>query len=171
MGDDIVQLRKKRKKPCLATQDEVTITRDGEIAVIDFKDEAISGVDLQIGPRLGEMTDQEVLDLHNSVIRSQQELAANYQHIAVELPQGSPQIEYAKECDQWVPRGDIVRCEISDGGFNGEVTVVIDERELSLQEFGRLLLTHAGWGMRIAFVPDDRLDEEPEIEVREPADD
>jgi hypothetical protein len=36
------------------------------------------------------------------------------------------------------------------------------------EEFGTLLLTHGGWGMRIVFVPDDRLDEEPEIEVREP---
>ncbi len=31
-------------------------------------------------------------------------------------------------------------------------------------------LTYAGWGMRIAFVPDDRVAEEPEVEVREPRD-
>jgi hypothetical protein len=44
----------------------------------------------------------------------------------------------------------------------------VDDHELSWAEFGTLLLTHGGWGMRIVFVPDDRLDEEPEIEVREP---
>ena len=27
---------------------------------------------------------------------------------------------------------------------------------------------YAGWGMRIVFVPDDELHEEPQIEVREP---
>jgi len=42
------------------------------------------------------------------------------------------------------------------------------DRELSLAEFGRMLTTYAGWGMRIAFVPDDDVHEEPRIEVREP---
>jgi hypothetical protein len=44
----------------------------------------------------------------------------------------------------------------------------VDDHELSWSEFGTLLLTYGGWGMRIVFVPDNRLDEEPEIEVREP---
>ena len=47
----------------------------------------------------------------------------------------------------------------------------IDDQELSLQEFGRLLSTHAGWGMRIVFVPSELVDEEPEIQVREPNED
>jgi hypothetical protein len=37
------------------------------------------------------------------------------------------------------------------------------------REFGHLLTTHAGWGMRIVFVPVDELDEEPRIEIREAA--
>jgi hypothetical protein len=156
------------KKPRIASPEEVQITREEEIAIIEYLDGETSTVNFKVGPELGHMTDQEVLDLHNNVIRVQQEMAANYEHIAVEVPEGSHQIEYSEECDQWVPRGDVVRCEISDGGFDGETTVIIDDRELSLHEFGRLLLTHAGWGMRITFVPDDRLDEEPEIEVREP---
>ncbi len=61
-------------------------------------------------------------------------------------------------------------CFIEDGGPDGEVTVHIDDQELSLREFGRLLLTHAGWGMRIAFVLDDLIEVEPEVEVREPWD-
>jgi hypothetical protein len=44
----------------------------------------------------------------------------------------------------------------------------VDDHELSWAKFGTLLLTYGGWGMRMVFVPDDRLDEEPEIEVREP---
>ena len=36
------------------------------------------------------------------------------------------------------------------------------------KEFGRMLSTHAGWGMRIAFVPSEIVEEAPEIEVREP---
>jgi hypothetical protein len=40
--------------------------------------------------------------------------------------------------------------------------------ELSLEEFGRMLMTHAGWGMRIEFGPDDELHRRPALEVREP---
>ena len=59
-----------------------------------------------------------------------------------------------------------LRCEIRDD--DGQLVVGIDEHELSLEAFGRLLVTHAGWGMRIEIVPDDRLQHRPAIEVREP---
>jgi hypothetical protein len=49
-----------------------------------------------------------------------------------------------------------------------EATVWIDDHELSLREFGRLLTTHAGWGMRIVFVPEDDLNAMHPIEIREP---
>src|SRR4029453_17160245 len=78
-----------------------------------------------------------------------------------------PQIRYFERGDQSTPRGDVLRCEIDDGGPGGEPIIHIDDRELSWREFGRLLTTHAGWGMRIVFVPDDELDEEPRIEIRE----
>ena len=45
---------------------------------------------------------------------------------------------------------------------------VIDDHELSLEEFGRLLTTHAGWGMRIEFVPEDEIHRRPTHAVREP---
>ena len=54
-----------------------------------------------------------------------------------------------------MPRGDVLRCLIDDGGPDGEVTIHVDNIELSLDEFGRLLRVHAGWGMRIAFVPEE----------------
>jgi hypothetical protein len=47
------------------------------------------------------------------------------------------------------------------------VTIHIDDEELSLAEFGRLLSVHAGWGMRIAFVPEEFVDENPTVKVRE----
>jgi hypothetical protein len=39
---------------------------------------------------------------------------------------------------------------------------------LSLAEFGKLLRYYAGWGMRIAFVPEERVTENPKIVVRDP---
>ena len=39
---------------------------------------------------------------------------------------------------------------------------------MSLTEFGRLLAVHAGWGMRIAFVPEEFVTENPKVKVRKP---
>jgi hypothetical protein len=62
----------------------------------------------------------------------------------------------------------MLRCIVSDGGPEGEAVLEIDGREFSLREFGRILTTFAGWGMRICFVPEDEIHRAPEIEVREP---
>jgi hypothetical protein len=37
-----------------------------------------------------------------------------------------------------------------------------------LAEFGKLLRYYAGWSMRIAFVPEERVTENPKIVVRDP---
>jgi len=54
------------------------------------------------------------------------------------------------------------------GGPTGDVIIHIDDQELSLREFGRLLRVHAGWGMRIAFVPEEFVTENPTVKVRKP---
>ena len=56
---------------------------------------------------------------------------------------------YRENSDQWVPCGDVLRCIIYDGGPEGEVTIHINNKELSLAEFGRLLTVNADWGMRM----------------------
>ena len=94
-------------------------------------------------------------------------LAADYQHVAVEVPPGRPQIAYFSRGDQWTLRGDLLRCVI-DEAPDRMPPIHVDDHELSRAEFGKLLFTYRGWGMRIVFVPDDRLNEKPEIEVREP---
>lgn len=99
---------------------------------------------------------------------AQERLLLGWNKTVIEIPPGKRQIEYHKGSDQWVPRGDVLRCIIDDGGPDGEVTIHIDKKELSLDEFGRLLRVHAGWGMRIAFVPEEFVTENPKIEVREP---
>jgi len=61
----------------------------------------------------------------------------------------------------------VLRCLIQDGE-NGQLIVEVDDHEISLEQFGRLLTTYAGWGMRIEFVPSDELHRRPVHEVREP---
>lgn len=63
----------------------------------------------------------------------------------------------------------MLRCNIEDDE-GGEVVICIDDQELSAEDFGRLPRTYSGWGMRVVFVPDDEVEEDPLIEVREPGD-
>jgi hypothetical protein len=121
---------------------------------------------LRLGPDVQQMTDEGILDSFNFVILAQQQMAAEYEHVAIEVPPGSPQVKYFEPGDQWVPRGAVLRCIVDDD--DGEAVISIDDREFSMREFGRLLATYAGWGMRLVFVPDDKIADVPGIEVREP---
>lgn len=157
----------RKKKPRLAQPDEVTISRDGDTAIIEFHDPAIATTHFEIGPGLNEMSDAQVLEQFNQFIVDRDIRAAQYKYVAVEIPEGKPQIEYHEDSDQWTTRGHVLRCFIEDGGPDFEATLHVDEHEISLQEFGRLLTAYAGWGMRIVFVPDENLSKDPVVEVRD----
>lgn len=73
---------------------------------------------------------------------------------------------YFAPAGQWVPRGAVLRCLIDDSA-GAEPVIHVDDHELSLREFGWLLRTYAGWGMRIVFVEDDDADP-PLVEIRDP---
>jgi hypothetical protein len=156
-----------RKKPRPASMDEVKISRDREDAVIKYADEAIGGMNLRIGPKIADMSDRDILALHNKVVSAMQASADAWEDVVIEIPVGREQVAFHPESNQWSPRGDVVRCLIEDDE-NGRPVFHVDGHELTLEEFGRLLVTHAGWGMRIAFVPDDRTHINPKVEVREP---
>jgi hypothetical protein len=157
----------KRKLRYIATLEEVTITRDGDCAWIAYKEKGVPETRLQIGPEITEMSDRDILEAYNECLRAEAKRAGEYKHVAVEVPLGSAQIQYHAECDQWVPRGGVLRCLIHDDE-HGQLVVEIDEQELRMEEFGKLLTTYAGWGMRIEFVPDDELHRDPVRKVREP---
>ncbi len=164
MGNGLMRI----KKPRRASPDEVKISRSGEEAIIEFADPEISTTHLRIGSQVDQMSDQAILDVLNDIVDAQDQLLADWENIVIEIPPGKPQIKHSVFGDRWIPCGDLLRCHIDDGGPEGEITVHIDDKELSLREFGRMLSTHAGWGMRIAFVPSEIVEEAPEIEVREP---
>jgi hypothetical protein len=161
----------RKKRPRIAGLDQVRISRKGEEAIIEFLDGSTATTHLRIGPQVQQMADEEVLLVFNQVvaaqIRNRDELG---EYVAVEVPLGSPQVEhYPGFTNQWSPRGGVLRCCIEDGGGeNGSLPVIyVDDQEFSWDEFGRMLCTYAGWGMRIVFVPDDELDRATKVVVRE----
>ncbi len=161
----------RKKKPHIVPLSEVNLSRKGQEAIIEYKDTSVSTVHFKIGENIETMTDEEILELFNDSLRIRNMIAEEYTHVAVEIPPGRPQIEYFEAGDQWVPKGQVLRCTISDGGPDCEATIYIDDQELSLAEFGRLLTSYAGWGMRIAFVPEDEIEQRVAIDVRDVKDD
>ncbi|MXW84528.1 MAG: hypothetical protein F4103_05915 [Boseongicola sp. SB0673_bin_14] len=159
-------MRSKRPRP--ASPDEVRITREGGTAVIEHADPSVRVVNLTVGTALGKMTDREVLDLFNGLLEAQAAHAAGLDTTLTEIPPGRPQIEYSELCGQWSPRGEVLRCHVEDE--DGRPVIQVDDTELDLEAFGRMLMTFSGFGMRIAFVDEDDVNDEPEIVVREPED-
>ena len=154
------------KKPTHILIDQVRITPEGNDAMIDHADENVSGARIVIGPSIASMSDADIVEMYNEIIDAQWGLLQQWDKTVVEEPPGEKQIDYHENSDQWVPRGDVLRCIIDDAGPNGEVTIHIDDQELSLAEFGRLLSVHAGWGMRIALVPEEFVAENPTVKIR-----
>lgn len=160
-------MRPRRPRP--ASPDEVRITREGDTAAIEYADPSIRGVHMRLGPGLAAMTDAEVLEWFNAMLEAQAEHAAGVDRTLVEVPPGRPQIAYFERGDQWTPRGEVLRCHIETDAERGTL-VLIDDAALDMAAFGRLLGTFAGFGMRIAFVDEDDVAEEPAIVVKEPDD-
>jgi hypothetical protein len=152
--------------PYIACLEDVIVSRDDDFARIDYKEGDIAATLLHIGPDIREMTDREILDLHNESLGSQARRSIE-SNVVFEVPAGSAQIEYFARCDQWVPRSRVLRCLIQDDD-RGRVVVKVDDQELQLRQFGKLLTSYEGWGMRIEFVPEDDVHRRPVLQVREP---
>jgi hypothetical protein len=100
------------KKPTRVSLEQVRITRKGSDAIVDHAAASISGEHLTIGPEIAAMTDADFVDLYNDILESQQRLLAEWGQTVVEEPPGEKQIDYHENSDQWVPRGDVLRCII-----------------------------------------------------------
>ena len=108
------------KKPTRAIIDQVRITREGNDAIIDYADSGVAGTRFTIGPDITTMTDHEIIDVFNSILAAQERLLAAWDKTVTEEAPGEKQIDYPEDSGQWVPRGDVLRCIIDDGGPEGE---------------------------------------------------
>lgn len=163
------------KRPRVASLDEVKITRDedGETAIIEYADPTIVTTSFRIGKGLAVMADAEVLELWNDGLEATAELMRTKQLPTIEIPVGKPQLEYFAAGDQWVPRGDVIRCVIVNDSPSGmdDDFISVDERDFTVREFVRMVGTFGGWGMRMEFVDREETHIRPDVEVREPEDD
>lgn len=162
--------RVRLKRPYVARLDQVVISREGEQAVIAYREPGVYVTHLKLGPRTAQLSDAEILEAHNAVLLTQAEMAASYVHVAVEVPAGGRQIRRFDRGDAWVPRGDVLRCVVTSEGAGEDPALYVDDQRLSWREFGQLLLTWEGWGLRIVCVPEDELTRPPRIAVQEPDD-
>ncbi len=153
------------RRPYITTLADVTISRSGESAVITYGDPAVRPVVFAIGPDIDRCSDAEILARFNDSLYAARAKTEGRQHVVVEIPRGHPQLDYSAPAGQWVPRGAVLRCLI-DENPEGEPVIYIDDHARSLQEFGGLLGTYAGWRMRIVFVEEDNSDP-PLIEIRD----
>jgi hypothetical protein len=158
---------RRKKRPGVMTLDAMRIERRGDTAVFTPHDPGVAVTHLRLGPELVRMSDEEVLAWFNATIAARDRLAAGRPYVATEVPPGRPQIRYSPDSDRWVPRGGVLRCLVEDDG-EGQAIIRVDDRELSPAGFGRLLVTYAGWGMRIEFTPAVETDRRPRLEVRDP---
>ena len=137
----------------------------GDAVVVSDTAANVSAARIVIGPGIASISDADIVEMYNEILDAQWGLLQQWDKTVVEEPPGEQQIDYHENSDQWVARGEVLRCVIDDAGPNGEVT--IHDQELSLPEFGRLLSVRAGWGMRIAFVPEEFVAENPTVKIRE----
>ncbi len=158
------------KKPYPATVDQVRVTRDGDTAILEYAEPSVSGVHFHIGPQLSLMSDEEVIELHSETLEAMEQLRHENDFPALEMPVGKPQIAWHGRAYQWSARGRVLPCLISSGD-DEHPSVIIDDKELTWEQFGRVVSSFEGWGMRIVFVDEDSLHETPRIEVREPGKD
>jgi len=76
---------------------EVKITRNGGTATIDYIDpaEGAGGTILEIGPDLAKMSDSDIIKMHNDMVLAIKEHQEEHPYVAIEIPEGKPQIEYS----------------------------------------------------------------------------
>ena len=157
------------RRPPQATINQVHISRDGEYAIIEHADTAYGTTRLLLGPMLKNMSDAEVLEVFNEIIAAQDASVADPANRPVEIPRGRPQIEWLEDLQQWSARGHVLKCEVSDDE-DGNLVVHVDDKELDAEAFLQLIRPFAGWGMRITFMDESQIHEEPEVIVRDPDD-
>lgn len=123
-----------------------------------------------LGPEINALADIDILDLYNDIIEAQEASIADPANRPTEIPKGRPQIEWSEEFQDWLIRGEVLKCELSDDE-DGNLVVYVDDKELDADAFLQLIRPFAGWGMRISFMDESQIHDDPGVILRDPDDD
>ena len=118
---------------------------------------------------LQNMSDAEVLEVFNEIIAAQDASVADPANRPLEIPRGRPQIEWLEDLQQWSVRGHVLKCEVSDDE-DGNLVVHVDDEELDADAFLSLIKPFAGWSMRLTFMDESQVYDEPSVIIRDPDD-
>lgn len=155
------------RRPPQSKIDQVHISRKGEYAIIEHANPAYGAVNLKLGPKINTLTNRQILEMFNDVIAAQEASIADPANRPIEIPKGRPQIEWLKDLQQWSARGHVLKCEVSDDE-DGNLVVYVDDNELDAEAFLQLIRPFAGWGMRITFMDESQIHDEPDVILRDP---
>jgi hypothetical protein len=77
------------------------------------------------------LTDEQILEIHNRCIEAQQASRDSFEWVALEIPPGTPQVKRDRRTGLVLPRGDVLRCHITDCGAGEEdpVAIYIDDED------------------------------------------
>jgi hypothetical protein len=64
-------------------------------------------------------------------------------------------------------QGQVLRCHLSDDE-DGNLVVYVDDKELDADAFLSLIRPFAGWGMRLTFMDESQVYDEPSVIIRDP---
>jgi hypothetical protein len=158
-----------RRRPYVASPDQVRITRESDAVNIEYGDPQIATTRFVIGEeRAATMTDDEVLKLWNDGIIASDEHRRSLTYVATEIPVGRSQLERSELTGALTMRGDIVRCIIEGRAEEADdLFVSVDEHDLTLRQFVQMLEHYEGWGMRIEIVPCDELHVRPKRRTKD----
>ena len=85
-----------------ASSADYQITRAGDIAIMAYADPKVATTSFKIGrEKLAAMTDAEVFALWNEPIEARDQFMQDYDHVAVEVPPGHPQVRYFEEGESY----------------------------------------------------------------------
>ena len=77
------------KRPYPASAEQVRITREGDVAIIEYADASVATTHLKVGAeKLASMTDEELLDFWNDGIEASEDHRRSLSYTATKIPVG-----------------------------------------------------------------------------------
>jgi hypothetical protein len=128
----------RKKRPHVATLEEIRITRDGAYAIIAYEDDSIATTQYHIGAdRLARMSDEDILMLWNAGLATKED-----------------DVRSRRDMGSALTRANVLSCQVRESPADPDHPFLLtDGRTFTAMELAKLLGAHVGWSIRIELVP------------------